>query len=124
MSNIWILIANEHNAAIFASRNGTSQLLQSLHNDMADRGNVADRSNCLFACELVSVLSRGARLGDCDGVIILANAEMRDQLRLVMPISVSRLLIAEIAETVCPNPGVPSNDIDSAFEMPKWGMAR
>ena len=124
MSNILILIANEHNAAICTSRNGTSQLLQSLHNDMADRGNVTDRSNCLFACELVSVLSRCARLGDCDGVIILANAEMRDQLRLVMPLSVSRLLIAGIAETVCPNPRAPSNDIDSAFEMPKWGMAR
>jgi len=124
MSNIWVLIANERNAAICTSRNGTSQLLQSLHNDMADRGNVADRSSCLFACELVSVLSRGARLGDCDGVIILANAEMRDQLRQVMPLSVSRLLIAEIVETVCPNPRVHSNDIDSAIEMPKWGMAR
>jgi hypothetical protein len=104
-SSIWVLVANEHEAAICASRNGTSELLRSMKGET-----VPSRSDCggldkmhdssffkrAFAGDLMQALCRGAVERAYDGVIIVANASMLEQLRCIRPNLVATLLIAEI----------------------------
>jgi hypothetical protein len=104
-SSIWVLVANEHEAAICASINGASELLRSMkgeavpsQSDCVDPGKMHDSSfsKRAFAGDLMQALCRGAVERAYDGVIIVANASMLEQLRCIRPNLVAKLLIAEI----------------------------
>lgn len=120
-SAIWLLVADEHAARIYESREGSSRLIRSLTNTAmpaaslwTDAGEAAanvvplqghdavpknerDR-NRKFAFQLIGALLDAAESGACDGIIVVATCEMLEALRRVRPAVVTRLLIAEIVE--------------------------
>jgi hypothetical protein len=97
--DIWVVIANEHSAAVHASRDGASVLLHRLDNTLAS-GDAADRSRCGFACVVMLELCRAAIAGDFAGLILVAGEEMMTDLHYVMTDNVQERVVASLVETV------------------------
>jgi hypothetical protein len=113
-STIWILTADDWNAQIHVSRDGSSQLLHTVRNRLPER--IVPRSDgegddftefrdvaglpavrprdthLCFAHELLWLLSEGAY----DGLIIMATAEMMEALASIGAPSVRERVIARI----------------------------
>ena len=116
-SSIWLLVTDEQTARIYESREGCSRLVRAVENaampaagKLPRGGNVVplhgpasvpatprDR-NRDFAFQLTVVLLEAAESRACDGIIVAATKDMLEALRRVRPLTVSRLLIAEIVE--------------------------
>lgn len=113
-TSIWILIADDWNAQIHVSRDGSSSLLHSLRNRLPERilrhaeseaddfaqfrsaaGLPAIRprdTHLCFAHELLWLLSDGA----FDGLIVMATAEMMEALNAIGAPAVRERVIARI----------------------------
>jgi protein required for attachment to host cells len=105
---IWVLIANERSAAICASVDGTSQILDTVEHREPVRGTrpalvettdeQSHRIKREIAIEAMLRLDRGARTNAFEGVIIVADRGMMTELRLLKTARIGRFLIAEIEQ--------------------------
>lgn len=120
-SSIWVLIAGDNDAAIWASENGASHLLRVIRQD--DIAEIAEDEEHEFelrrdfAWQLMAELSRGAEGGACDGIIFIAAKEMLHTLYGVMVPEVERLLVAEIPGAPATIAAIPHEPVS----MVAWG---
>ena len=96
-TTIWVLTANADTATIFANCGGVSVEIQSVKN-LPLPGMSQMRSRCTFACTLMLELCRGAVDGGYDGLILVADQSMMDELKALMPSNVSRHVIGTVVE--------------------------
>jgi len=104
-ASIWVLIANEQTAAIYASRNGAYQLLRTVSFPVPTNGTSREEiesprtfdrlTKHEFALEIGAELRTSAN--DFDNIIIVADRELIDEFEPLNMPATSRLLIAEIA---------------------------
>ena len=104
-ASIWVLIANEQTAAIYASRNGTYQLLRMVSFSAPIGGTFREEIELLqptdrltkhdFAMEIRAELRTSAN--EFENIIIVADRELIDEFEQLNIPATSRLLIAEIA---------------------------
>ncbi len=88
-STIWVLVANDSDAALSANCDGSSRLLRVLNQKADD-----DRAD--FAWELMSELYKGAKAGAFDGVVIIATPEILKELRRITLPEIRKLVLGEI----------------------------
>jgi hypothetical protein len=114
--SIWVLIADEDKAAIWASEGGISHLL---HIMGPDEKPLNGHAKCgTFARTLVHRLSQKTRDGRCRGLIVIAGSEMLKGLREAMVSAVSRLLIAEIQGSPETLAAIPRDPVT----ITRWGV--
>ncbi len=98
-SEVLVLVASEKNATILANHDGVTRQLRSVNRMVPGNDDCEDaqsRARHIFACELMMMLGADAARKNYDGVIIFAEAQMMEELRLVQTSAISRLLIAQI----------------------------
>lgn len=89
-SAIWVIVANDNDAAICASSNGTSRLLRTV--SRAPGESVAHG----LALRVVAEMLHGARHEHCDGVILIAKPSFLEEMEQVAIPQVRNLVIANI----------------------------
>lgn len=103
-SEILILAAHEKYALIFTLNDGVSRLLRSIEyvlpeckpEDHFNPLHIPCSNQHLFACELMMALVCDVHKHPYEGVIIMADGAMMEELRSVQTSAISRLLITHI----------------------------
>lgn len=94
-SSVLVVFADETKAALCVNSDGVTRVLRTIYQVVPVKdGDRRARHN--FACQVMMVLSRYLAESTYDGVMILAEAAMIEELHEVQTFEVSRALIAEI----------------------------
>jgi hypothetical protein len=95
ISTVWIIVANDNDAAICASDDGTTQLMRIMTKD--ELRLVGDeKPDDAFATQILAELYDGVRNGACAGFILVAGQTLIHNIEQRAIPEISRLMIAQI----------------------------
>jgi hypothetical protein len=96
-SPIWVIVANDNDATICASTDGSSRLLRVLARKNCAAASVGAARHD-FARQIMSEMFDGAMRGSYAGVILIANQTLMGAIDRVTGPQIRKLLIAQIVE--------------------------
>jgi hypothetical protein len=95
-SAIWVVVANDNNAAICSSSEGISRLLRVVERKNTHGGAAEGKKE--FAIRIMSELFYGAETGSYDGVVLMADQGLMNVLQVVTTPHIRKLIIAQIVD--------------------------